>query len=104
MRLRLDLLDAEQYLLIEERRASLCEFADDRISGSSARWAVRQEFRDDRLCLFFTSLSAGTHEIVYYLRAETPGLCTVLPGCAYPMYNANTRGETAATKMGVSGP
>ncbi len=101
VRLKLDLQDRTDYLLIEDRRPALCEFADDRIAGPTAKSAVHQEFRDDRLCVFFTALSAGTHEIVYYLRAETPGRCSVLPGCAYPMYDEKTRGETASSKIEV---
>jgi uncharacterized protein YfaS (alpha-2-macroglobulin family) len=102
VRLRLDLAEREQHVMIEERRPTLCEFAGDYLGGSGARAAVHQEFRDDRLCLFFSSLNAGSHEIVYYLRAETPGVCTVLPGCAYPMYNDKNRGETGSSKMEVT--
>jgi uncharacterized protein YfaS (alpha-2-macroglobulin family) len=101
VRLKLDLRGGADYLLIEERRPALCEFADDRIAGPTAQSAVHQEFRDDRLCVFFARLPAGSHEIVYYLRAETPGRCSVLPGCAYPMYDEKTRGETASSKIEV---
>src|SRR5436853_254058 len=48
VRLRLDLAEHEDYVMIEERRASLCEFATDHIGGASARWGVHHEFRDDR--------------------------------------------------------
>src|ERR1017187_5102021 len=48
VRLRLQLERHEEYLMIEERRASLCEFADDELAGTSARHAVHQESRDDR--------------------------------------------------------
>ncbi|MBI1830715.1 MAG: hypothetical protein HYR84_04605, partial [Planctomycetes bacterium] len=101
VRLRLDLEQHENYLLIEERRATLCEFADDRITGRAAASAVHQEFRDDRLCVFFRSLPAGTHEIEYFLRAETPGRCSVLPGCAFPMYDEKHRGESASNTIEV---
>jgi hypothetical protein len=104
VRLQLDLEQPESYLLIEERRASLCEFADERIAGPAARSAVHKEFRDDRLNVFFTSLPAGRHEIIYYLRGEAPGTCTMLPGCAYPMYDDKARGETASNKLEVKGP
>ncbi len=104
VRLKLELTERQDYLLIEERRPSLCEFAGDHLSGPAAPSAVHQEFRDDRLCVFFRALSAGTHELVYYLRAETPGTCTVLPGCAYPMYDENHRGETGGGKLEVQAP
>jgi uncharacterized protein YfaS (alpha-2-macroglobulin family) len=101
VRLRLDLADPQRFLMIEDRRPSLCEFADDALAGRSAKFAVNQEFRDDRVCVFLTSLDAGSHEILYYLRAETPGTCSVLPGCAYPMYEPATRGGTAGSKVEV---
>jgi uncharacterized protein YfaS (alpha-2-macroglobulin family) len=101
VRLRLDLDRQESYVMIDERRPALCEFADDAIVGVSARHAVHQEFRDDRLCVFFTSLPAGRHEIVYYLRAETLGRCSVLPGRAYPMYDEKALGETASNRLEV---
>jgi uncharacterized protein YfaS (alpha-2-macroglobulin family) len=101
VRLRLELAENEEYLLIDERRPSLCEFAAEHVAGSAAPQAVQQEFRDDRLCLFFRSLPAGLHEIVYYLRAETPGECTILPGAAYPMYHDTHRGETGLDRIEV---
>ena len=76
----------------------------DRVDGSAARSTVHQEFRDDRMCVFFSALTAGQHEIIYYLRAETPGRCTMATGCAYPMYDEKTRGETGASKIEVKGP
>ncbi len=103
VRLRLDLQGAEEYLLVEERRPSLCEFADDRITGLAAQSAVHQEFRDDRLCVFFRNLPPGAHEIVYYLRAETIGQATHLRGIAFPMYNEKNRGETGGGKLEVTG-
>ncbi len=103
VRLQLDLQGAEEYLLIEDRRPSVCEFADDRITGPAARSAVHQEFRDDRLCVFFRNLPAGSHEIVYYLRAETIGQATHLRGVAFPMYDEKSRGETGTGKLEVAG-
>lgn len=101
VRLRLELARAEQYVLVEDRRPTTCEFADEQVQGTLARAAVQTEFRDDRLCVFFTSLPAGGHELVYYLRAETAGTCQLLPGCAYPMYDEKARGETAGGKLEI---
>jgi len=53
---------------------------------------------------FFSSLSAGTHEIIYYLRAETPGQATHLSGAAYPMYNEKTAAKPERTRFEVTGP
>ncbi len=89
------------YLIIEDRRPAGCEFAADRLDGSAAGGAAHVEFRDDRVCAFFTHLDAGRHELVYYLRAETPGVSHVLPGCAYPMYDEKTRGETGSAILTI---
>ena len=100
VRLSVDLQENEQYLIVEDRRPAGCEFADERITGKDATsWLT--EFRDDRLCAFYTSLPAGHHEIVYYLRAETPGISSILPGCAYPMYAEKVRGETGSARVEI---
>ncbi len=96
-----ELARAQEYFIIEDRRPAGCEFADDRIFGAAAAAAAHVEFRDDRVCVFHAQLGAGLHEIVYYLRAETPGVSHVLPGCAYPMYKDQTRGETGAHTLVV---
>jgi uncharacterized protein YfaS (alpha-2-macroglobulin family) len=101
VRLRLHLAQREEYLMIEERRPALCEFVPNHLEGSGADAAVHQDWYDDRLCVFFAALPAGVHEIVYYLRAETAGRCTVLPGAAFPMYSDQHRGGTAALKLEV---
>jgi uncharacterized protein YfaS (alpha-2-macroglobulin family) len=106
VRLTLDLQAAEDYLLIEDYRPAGCEFAGDDLEEPTARRprAANVEFRDDRVCAFFGHLSAGHHELVYYLRAETPGHSRVLPGCAYPMYAPHVRGETGADRLEIRGP
>jgi uncharacterized protein YfaS (alpha-2-macroglobulin family) len=103
VRLWVDLAQPQSYLIVEDRRPAGCEFADDRLAGPDAQSVVNVEFRDDRVCAFFTNLSAGRHEIVYYLRAETPGFSTILPGCAHPMYAPDRRGETGTTRLEIRG-
>jgi hypothetical protein len=101
VRLQMELEQAENYLILEERRPAGCEFADERIEGKVARQAANVDWRDDRLCVFFTTLAPGRHEVVYYLRAETPGVSHILPGCLYPMYHERIRGETGAARIEV---
>jgi uncharacterized protein YfaS (alpha-2-macroglobulin family) len=100
VRLTVEAEAAQEYVLLEERRPAGCEFAAERVEAGEAAVA-HVEFRDDRLCVFLTRLAAGRTEVVYYLRAETPGLSHVLPGCVYPMYNDKVRGETGADKVEV---
>lgn len=97
-----ELAKPQRYMMVEDRRPTGLEFAHDRLFGPAAAAAAHVEFRDDRLCVFFTDLPAGKHELVYYLRAETPWTGHVLPGAAYPMYNETTRGETSAAKLTVT--
>ena len=96
-----DLARAQQYMIVEDRRPTGMEFAHDRLSGPAASRAAHVEFRDERLCAFFTAMPAGKHELVYTLRAETPWTGHVLPGAAYPMYSETIRGETAAARLTV---
>ena len=69
--------------------------------GKISSAAAHVEFRDDRVCVFHTSLAKGSHELIYYLRAETPGTYNILPSCAYPMYDEKHRGETGASRLQV---
>ncbi len=101
VRLSVDLQENEQYLIVEDRRPAGCEFVGERITGKDAGSSAHVEFRDDRLCAFYTSLPAGHYEIVYYLRAETPGISNLLPGCAYPMYAEKVRGETGSSRVEI---
>jgi lipopolysaccharide export system protein LptA len=99
VRLKLALEKPENYLLIEDRRSAGCEFADEHLERKGQSTFASKEFRDDRVCLFFTALEAGNHEVVYYLRAETPGHFHLLPGFAYPMYGDTRRGETQSAEI-----
>lgn len=101
VRLNVILTKPQAYLIVEDRLPAGWEFAHDQLSGVSARLAANVEFRDDRVCAFFAELAAGPHELIYYLRAETPGTVTVLPGCAYPMYSEKLRGETGSSSVEV---
>jgi len=101
VRLIVDLAQGEDFVHILDRRPAGCEFADERIDGVAARTAAHREFRDDRVGVFHTRLDAGRHELIYYLRAETPGTSHLLPGCAYPMYSDQIRGETGAHAIEV---
>jgi uncharacterized protein YfaS (alpha-2-macroglobulin family) len=99
VRLKLTLKAPVNCLIVEDRRPAGCEFAGDKLSGELSASAANVEFRDDRVCAFFTSLANGQHELLYYLRAETPGTSHILPGCAYPMYNEKHRGETGSATL-----
>jgi uncharacterized protein YfaS (alpha-2-macroglobulin family) len=104
VRLIVEVTRAEEYILLEERRPAGAEFADESLHGLAKPHVAHHEFRDDRVCVFFSSLPGGRHEVVYYLRAETPGTSSWLPGVAYPMYAATRRGESGSGRLQVSPP
>ena len=97
----LELDQAAEYVLLEDRHPAGCEYAARRILGSARDQVSHVEFRDDRVCLFFTSLPAGTHRIVYELRADTPGRFRSLPAVAYPMYREDLRAESASSSLHI---
>ena len=101
VRLTIELEQKQDYLIVEDRRPSSCEYADDQATLKIRGTWASTEFRDDRVCLFFTNLSAGKHEIIYYLRAETPGLAHVLPGFVHPMYAEPLHGETGSDRIEI---
>ncbi len=101
VRLTLELEQPRSFMIVEDRRPMNCEFADEQVVRKFQGTWASNEFRDDRLCLFFTHLAAGKHEFIYYLRAETPGVAHILPGCAYPMYSEAIRGEMGSDRLEV---
>lgn len=101
VRLTLDLDVRREYLLLEERRPAGSEFADDHFHSAPGTRPAHVEFRDDRVCAFFGALPAGRHEFVYHFRAESAGTSHVLPGCAYPMYADQFRGETGSHRLEI---
>ncbi len=101
VRLTLDLQHPLSYLMLNDNRPAGFEFADERLIGADSKSAANIEFRDSSLATFFTNLTAGTHEVTYYLRAETAGTSHVLPAAAFPVYDEKLRGETAADVLEV---
>ena len=99
--LTVTLAKPRQHVIVEDRRPAGLEFTGDRLFGAAVASAAHVEFRDDRVCSFFTDLPAGRHELTYYLRAETAGTSHVVPGRAYPMYDDDVVGETGASKLEV---
>ena len=97
----LELDKAAEYVLLEDPHPAGCEFAIRRILGTARDHVSHIEFRDDRVCLFFARLPAGTHRIAYELRADTPGTFRSLPAAAYPMYRENLWAESASSHLRI---
>lgn len=92
----------QEYLIIEDFRPSIFEYAGEDLTGPAASRISNAEFRDDRAALFFTALPAGQHTLTYYLRAQTKGQSHALPAAAYPMYNEKQKGESATAQLTVN--
>jgi uncharacterized protein YfaS (alpha-2-macroglobulin family) len=59
------------------------------------------ERHDDRVLLFATRLSEGTHTFSYMARATTPGTFHAAPTHAEEMYEPEVFGRTGAAKVEV---
>ena len=65
-------------------------------------WGYNQKnVRDDRVEFFVTRLWPGRHTFTYRMRALTPGIFSVLPGQAYPMYRTEIWGRSASAQVQV---
>ena len=100
-RLTLTLARPQTYLMIEDPRPALAEYADDRFAGPAARDAAHAEFRDDRACAFFSQLPAGQHTLTYPLRVHARGQVRTLPARAFPMYHEKQAGHSGTDKLEV---
>ena len=88
--------------------ASLAERQDNQgeVSQSWFAWWQRGGFdhverHDDRIQLFATRLSEGTHEFSYIVRATTAGVFRTAPARAEEMYEPEVFGRTATTTIEV---
>ena len=75
-------------------------------SAEWQRWFLRGGFdrverHDDRVNLFATRLSAGTHEFSYIARATTAGTFRTAPAHAEEMYEPEVFGRTATTVIEI---
>ncbi len=64
-------------------------------------WWADQILRDQKASFAITSLKAGTHQIRYQVRAQTPGVFTALPPTAYDMYSPLVRGDGVAQALTI---
>jgi hypothetical protein len=62
----------------------------------------RKNIYDDRVTFFITNLWAGQHELTYLMRAITPGVYSVLPAQAYPMYAEEMWGRSASQRVSIA--
>ncbi|MEQ8190337.1 MAG: hypothetical protein ABRQ39_20390, partial [Candidatus Eremiobacterota bacterium] len=84
-----------QYIMIEDYIPAGCEIVGE---ADDSKWLkgyyARRENRDNRVVFFLNDLKGGHAEIVYTLRAETPGIYHALPARAEMMYNPHVKGNS----------
>jgi len=86
-----------QYIMIEDYIPAGCEIVGD---ADDSEWLKgyhsRRENRDNRVVFFLNDLyyTNGHGEIVYTLRAETPGIFHALPAHVEMMYNPHIKGNS----------
>ena len=95
----LDSRNDYEYLLLEDRKPSGFEPVDQRSGYVYDSLRAYREFRDDRVCLFLSTLARGQHSISYRLRAETPGTVTALPASIEGMYAPELIGNSASLRL-----
>ncbi len=90
-----------QYVLVEDPLPAGLEPIDTSLATSQnvkagqKSWVwTRVELRDERVALFATYLSPGTHTFTYLARATTAGTFRVLPTRAEMMYAPEVSGRT----------
>ena len=64
-------------------------------------WFEHQDLKDDRAEAFATFLPGGTYDYTYVARATTPGMFVVPPTRAEQIYEPETFGRSASTKVVV---
>jgi len=118
-RVRLSVPDGIDYVMIEVPRPAGCEPVAP-LSGWDARLmevgttapanvdpedmsgAIYREEREDRSVFFIDELEAGEWEIVYPMRATTPGEFRALPATAAAMYVPEIRGNSDAQRLRIA--
>ena len=95
----LDSRNDYEYLLLEDRKPSGFEPVDQRSGYVYDSLRAYREFKDDRVCLFLSSLARGQHSISYRLRAETPGRVTALPASIEGMYAPELIGNSTSLRL-----
>jgi uncharacterized protein YfaS (alpha-2-macroglobulin family) len=91
-----------EYLIVEDMKAAGFEPVDVRSGYTGNELEAYMEFRDERVCLFLRTLARGKHSVTYRVRAEIPGLFSVLPTRISGMYAPELRGNSDEQKIGIT--
>lgn len=96
-----------EYIIVEDRLPAGFEsreadrdprFADE---AGYRGWFSHRERRDEKLAFFITALPAGRHEFRHVIYPELEGKVMALPAAAWPMYQPEMRGESAAWEFDI---
>ncbi|MFZ4508188.1 MAG: MG2 domain-containing protein [Fimbriimonas sp.] len=93
-----------EFLLVEAYTPSNCQVVERENAGPDEQWGwwySSLTIRDDRVAFFVRDLAPGTHKLVFHLRAESPGKCTVLGAQVSNMYDSDEATHTVPTYIEV---
>lgn len=101
-RLKITTKEPKDYILVEDPFPSNCHVTEEEDGfGEWNRWWSRTNVLDDKVAFFSRKLKAGTNEITYMMRAESPGISNALPTVASNMYDPNQRASGSETTLEV---
>ncbi len=81
-----------QYIMVEDPKPAGCEAAEVKSGYDWSNWDWAEiEYRDEKVCTFYSWLRRGEHTLTYRLRAEVQGDFWVMPTRIEPMYAPEKR-------------
>lgn len=94
-----------QYIMVEDYIPAGCEIDSDGDDGMwNSFYLSKRENRDNRVVFFINSMEwLEKGEIVYSLRAETPGVFHALPAKVEMMYNPHIKGSSEERVIVIKG-
>ncbi len=95
-----------EYVIVEDPLPSSCivterDSVEDPEEWSTWAWYSKLVIRDDKVAFFARYMDAGEHTFSYTIRAENPGVASVLPTVTYNMYDTDKRASSAENRLEV---
>lgn len=91
-----------EYMLFEDMKPAGFECPEVRSGYTDSSLGAYVEYRDTKVAFFVSYLPRGTHNLIYRLRAETPGKFSALPARGEAMYSPELKANSNEMKIGIS--
>ncbi len=103
VRLIIEARESFDFLLLEDLLPAGFEVTErgDLPTWEWSDWWADVTYRDDRVGFYLTHLAAGTHELSYLVRVETPGVLQARAPEAWAMYDPAVRARGRRTELTV---